>query len=281
MADMWFYIDDSGTRGVDRPSTSPPSKPDWFAFGGVLFNDENKPDIERAYDRFVGLWPRIAGPLHSNEIRMKEQEFDFLKGLSSRMVGHFHDELADFLLNLPVVVHACIIDRPGYLDRFGPVHGHERLWKLCKSAFVIAVERAAKYAEQRGRRLRLAVERNSKREDQAVRGYLDELLEHGPPFGAANSSRYSPMTAARLRNVVSRTIEFTTKKSRCMQIADLFLYPVTQEHYCPQYGPLLASKAAGKLIDQHLSIQQVASGGIKYYCFPENTKAPESEPLAA
>ena len=268
---MLFYIDDSGTRTVPKVTIE---KADWFAYGGVLFNEEDKSLIEQRHTDFVARWPQISGPLHSNEIRNTQAAFDFLKHLAESDFERFHDELTAFLCGLPVVGLTCVVDRNEYLRRYGPLHGDARLWKLCRSAFAIVVERGAKFAERSGRRLKLHVENGNATDNKQVRAYLHELLQSGAPFGAAASSKYSPMTAERFVRTVSWAVDFPSKDSKCMQVADLYLYPMTQEKYRPEYRTLLALRRGGRLIEAHVSPDEIESCGSKYYCYPTNTKAP-------
>ena len=60
-----------------------------------------------------------------------------------------------------------------------------------------------------------------------------------------------------------------------IQLADLILYPIAKAGYDPHYRPYRKLKEQGKLIDCHLSDQDLAARGIKYSCFDTHkTKGP-------
>ena len=96
---------------------------------------------------------------------------------------------------------ACVIDRPGYNARYLEKYGRQR-WSLCKSAFTIAVERAAKYARSIDCRLRVCHERCNKTEDGMLKGYYEELKRDGPPFDTSRSEKYRPLTGAEFRETL-------------------------------------------------------------------------------
>jgi len=64
----------------------------------------------------------------------------------------FHEDLAHLIEALPIVVIACVVDRRGYNDRYFELYKDER-WMLCKTAFAILLERAAKFADRSARQL--------------------------------------------------------------------------------------------------------------------------------
>ena len=60
------------------------------------------------------------------------------------------------IIDKDLVGLACVVDRPGYDARYREKYGR-RQWHLCQTAFSIVVERAAKYARDSGRKLRVNV----------------------------------------------------------------------------------------------------------------------------
>jgi hypothetical protein len=66
----------------------------------------------------------------------------------------FFPALEEFLLSLPFVGIACVIDRPGYVARYKESYD-ESLWYMCKTAFCVLAERAAKFADDHGRQLEI------------------------------------------------------------------------------------------------------------------------------
>ena len=74
-----FYMDDSGTRVPNRkPLIFNPRRPEFFALGGVLVNEEGEGTARNAYEEFRHRWG-IAYPLHSVEIRHSSHAFSWLK----------------------------------------------------------------------------------------------------------------------------------------------------------------------------------------------------------
>lgn len=127
-----------------------------------------------------------------------------------------------------------------------------RQWHLCRTAFAIAVERAAKYARSRDRKLRVMPERSSKADDDRLMRYYDDLRSSGPPFAQASSAPYSPLTAAEFHETLHE-IRFKTKSSPMAQVADLYLWPIALAGYEPQNRPYVALRTSGRLIESRLS----------------------------
>lgn len=65
--------------------------------------------------------------------------------------------LEGFLLSLPILGVACVIHRPGYVARYQDRY-KEALWYMCKTAFSILIERAAKFADEQDRFLEVVFE---------------------------------------------------------------------------------------------------------------------------
>lgn len=260
-----FYIDDSGTRHPDHKPNIPKHNHDWFALGGVLIDDEEILPTNALIDAFRSRWPQMAEtPLHSHEIRGKSQGFTWL-GSSPGINERFLADLESLLMALPVTGLACVIDRPGYNKRYTAIYGNDR-WSLCKSAFAISVERATKHAIGQGRKLRVYVERSSKKDDRLLAEYYKDLKAGGHWFDQANSEKYRPASPVDYQNTL---YEFKTKEktSRLMQIADLYLWPICMGGYDLKNYPYTRLLAAGKLIECRLPEDQIRILGSKYYCF--------------
>jgi len=260
-----FYIDDSGTRHPDHAPILPQHGRDWFAFGGILIDDGEKPAAGRLIDGFRARWPQMGtSPLHSVEIRGCHKNFKWL-GVGRDTRQRFLTDLEELLLELPVTGLACVVDRPGYNARYREKYGRER-WALCKTAFAVAVERATKYALQRESKLRVWLEETDKVEDRIVKGYYETLRRDGPWFNSATSGKYEPVTADEYGTTL---YEFRTKQktSALMQIADLYLWPICMGGYDDTNHAYSKLKEAGKLIDCVVPPEQVAMQGIKYSCF--------------
>ena len=177
-----FYIDDSGTRHPDRRRGQVPQhNRDWFGLGGVLIKQEEEAAARKAHAEFCESW-NISAPLHSSEIRGKHDAFAWLGRLQHEERQRFLEELYQLMAQLPLVGHACVIDRPGYNRRYLERYGQRR-WSLCKTAFAVVVERAAKLARRQDYKLRVLVERCDRKADNKVKGYYDDLRRSGMPFG--------------------------------------------------------------------------------------------------
>lgn len=266
-----FFMDDSGTKHPDHDPQPASHGRDWFALGGVLIDDEEIDGATRAVDSFRERWPQMKdAPLHSHEIRGPYKNFAWLKE-ENNVRGAFLEDLSRTLLSLPVIGLACVIDRPGYNARYSAQYSKEQRWSLCKTAFAIAVERATKRSILRGRKLRVYVERSSKRDEQKLKEYYDTLRSAGSWFNPGTSDRYAP---TRSNEYADTLYEFRVKRktSPMMQVADLFLWPMCIGGYDPSNRTYRELTGAGRLIDCHLSGEEVARLGIKYSCFENVAK---------
>jgi hypothetical protein len=176
-----FYMDDSGTRHPDHnPGKRAAHGYDWFALGGVLVKNDDEAQARDLYAEFCEDWG-IDYPIHSVEVRGTTGGFSWLKDLPKSEKDEFYEELYQLLRVMPVFGLACVIDRPGYNDRYRAKYGRQR-WALCKTAFTIAVERAAKYARGQNARLRVVPERCNRKEDAVLKEYYENLKTEGYPL---------------------------------------------------------------------------------------------------
>lgn len=256
---LHFYLDDSGTRKMDR-NPERMANPGWFAIGGVLVWDEDKDDLKQKQQVFCEKWG-VNKPLHSVDIRHKKGQFYWLAKAPGTKIQRFFRDLEDLMTGGQLMVHGCVIDRLGYWNRYGEKYEKDR-WDLCKTAFHIAVERAAKIARYHGAILKVHVERCSKKDDQRIRNYFNDMKHSGMPFDQSNSAMYQPLLPDELRLLLDE-IDFKPKENRITQIADLALYPICRAAFQPDYPPYLALKNAGKLADTRYP----PHWGIKYSCF--------------
>ncbi|MFG6625019.1 DUF3800 domain-containing protein [Sulfitobacter sp. 1A12056] len=269
-----LYIDDSGTRHPDH--AEPTSKSgDWFSLGGVLLKNEKDAQARKLHAEFMRKW-KLEGPLHSVKIRHRSGIFSWLSNSTPAEVSEFFHDLDHLVTSFPGVGMACVIDRPGYHDRYYEKHGRQR-WQLCKTAFTVICERAAKYAAQEGRRIRLFVEETDKKSDYLIREYFKGLKTEGMPFSPQSSEKYSPLSAEEL-NFRLLDLKFKRKSSPPMQMADLYLYPICRSGYDQKYRPFHLMKENQKVIDCLLSEEERLTLGIKFSCFPEKQKGPQKDP---
>ena len=236
---------------------------DCFGLGGVLIDKENLDAVWDAHREFCDRWT-IAYPLHSYEIRGGRGNFSWLK--NPERAVEFLPDLEQFLISLPVMGIAAIIHRPGYVARYAERYDG-RPWRMDKTAFSILIERSAKYARSKERRLRVFFERSGKQEDRDIAVFMKELKVEGMPFDSDNAAVYRGLEANEFRELVLGEPKGRTKNTPMLQIADLYLYPMAKAGYDASYKPYLALMRAGRLIDSVLSSGDRPLLGVKYSCF--------------
>jgi hypothetical protein len=237
---------------------------DWFALGGFLTKEEDEGTIETSHAEFCGDWG-INYPLHSYDIRSETENFTWLSALDDREYGRFMRELGEMLTSVPAVGYACTIDRPGYTKRYREKYGRQT-WMLCRTAFAVVVERAAKYAKSNGRRLRVYVEESDRTADKMIRAYYKALRSEGMPFAIDGMAKYAPLTKDELAFTLY-DLKFKAKSSPLAQVADLYAYPIARGGYDPEYFPYQQLRTSRKLIDCLLKDEEAPHLGIKYSCF--------------
>ena len=261
-----LYLDDLGPRKTEaRADTRRNDGLDAFAFGGFLCRSEDAFGIGQTVSAFAERF-KLSAPLHSAEIRGKRGNFEWLARAEPEWRSAFYEGLRDLLVSLPIHCILCAIDRPNYNSRFAQAHGDLRWRLLCRSAYPIVLERAAKFADMQGRRLEVFLEECGKHEDRAVRQYHENLCQNGQEFDPATSDRYQPMSAADFSRIVIRKPRFIKKSNPLAQVADLVLYPMVKSGYTLDYKPFLELEAAGKLT-RSLSSEAQQKCDLKYYCF--------------
>lgn len=269
---MTLYIDDSGSRHPDRNpgDTLPKHGYDWFGLGGVMVRDDEEAAVRQEHAALCNEWG-LDAPLHSTEIRNRSGHFAWLGQLPTAKRDAFLEALARLVTGPQLTAIACVVDRPGYNHRYRDIYGRKR-WSLCKTAFTVVVERAAKYAMNHDCRLRVYVERSDKRTDNRMRSYYDTLRNDGHPFNPNNAAKYQPLTGVQLHTTL---YEFRTKdkSSPLMQLADICLWPMCMGGYDPTNRPYRTLKEAGTLIDCKLDPAVVEFEGIKYSCWDLNTES--------
>lgn len=261
---MCLYLDDSGTRHPDRNGTLPAHGHDWFGIGGVLLREADEDAVRTKHAAFCQKWD-IRHPLHSAEIRARSKNFTWLGSLTGEKHGEFMADIGALATSTELIAIACVVDRPGYNHRYVAKYGRLR-WSLCKTAFTIVVERAAKFALEGGKRLRVYVERADKETDKRLRGYYDEMRATGHPFDPGNSSKYAPLTQEELTATLY-DFKLKDKTSPPMQLADLCLWPVCIGGYDKDNVAYAALRTAGTLIDCKLQPEDAPLRGIKYSCW--------------
>lgn len=267
-----FYLDDSGVRYPNRKrGTEAEHGYDWFALGGILVSEGEEPTVREAHAAFCKAWD-IDYPLHSSEIRSQNENFAWLRGLSDGEAKRFYEELYCLMRDAPVTGLACVIDRPGYNGRYLELYEKEP-WLLCKTAFSVAVERAAKHARKGDMRLRVAPERCNRAEDGYLKSYYEKLKTDGMPFAKDNSGQYAPLTAEEFAQTL---YEFRPKfkSSPMSQLADLYLWPICMGGYHASNRPYRRLMEDGKLIECQLKEDDWVMLATKYSCFDKVERKP-------
>ncbi len=274
-----LYIDDSGSRRPDHIA-NPIRRDgmDYFALGGILIHELDIDYLISLHKTFCKKW-QITYPLHSRNIRGRRQSFAWLATDLERE-KQFLLELENMLLALPTIGFACVIDRKGYKERYDEKYGGKP-WLMCKTAFSILVERAAKYVQSQDGTLEIFFEQAGKAEDTDTKNYMKILKKEGQPFNKESSNNYSALSSEDFRNIIKGEPRERTKKFPPIQIADLMLYPIVKGGYDPTYPPYRTLLENGRLIDSLLKIEELEKLGIKYSCFESKNKGSEkSEPLS-
>ena len=188
------------------------------------------------------------------------------------LVDAFREDLYQIMRLAPVLGLACVIDRPGYNRRYSDRYGLQS-WLLCKTAFAVAVERAAKEAFRRGRKLRVLPERCNPAEDRLLRSYYEGLRSAGMPFSGDTSGKYRPLAAEQFQLTLH---EFRTKEkaSPMAQFADLYLWPIAMGGYDASNRPYARLMKDGKLIECVLPAETRDALATKYSCFDLVQRAP-------
>lgn len=174
------------------------------------------------------------------------------------------------------------MDRPGYDRRYRDAYPRN-LWHLCRTVFAVAVERAAKYARDLGRPLRVYPEKSARDDERRLKQYYASLITEGHPFDTARSNIYAPLSAHEFKETLIE-LRFKAKSSPPMQLADLYLWPIAMHRYGRGGRPYAAFADAGRLIEAHFDQAQSAARATKYSCFElvdqaaKNNKGPDSHP---
>lgn len=217
-----LYFDDTGSRNPDNIDyANRKDGMDCFGLGGFLLKEEDIPDLRKTYTAFCDndKW-KITYPLHSSSIRGGRDDFGWLR--IPERAGEFFPALYDFLLSLPIIGIACVIDRPGYVARYKEKHP-ETLWYMCRTAFSILVERSAKFADEQGRKLEIVHEISGKQEDNDILAYLKELKKKGSPFSQPSELEYTALQASDYRRIILGEPHKKSKLIPMLQVADLVL----------------------------------------------------------
>ncbi len=262
-----LYFDDTGTRDPDNPPYPEvrDDAMDCFGLGGVLIREEDIDTVVLAHKTFCREHD-ITYPLHSSSIRGGRKKFGWLKNPEKAVL--FYADLEAYLLSLPIITIACVVHRPGYLARYREKY-QERIWLMCKTAFSILIERAAKYVDDHDGAMEVYFEKSGKKEDRDIIQYMRDLKTDGLAFDEKTSGGYTPLAPEDFRRLCLGKPIRKSKKTPMIQIADLVLFPMAKAGYDSTYRPYVSLKQAGKLIDCTLEKEAIPLRGVKYSCFGE------------
>lgn len=259
-----LFVDDSGSRYPDHKIIVG-KEFDCFALGGVLIHEKDIPEIIEKHKEFCGKW-NISAPLHSYEIRNATDNFKWI-GETPGLKEKFWNDIGEFLVDLPVLGFAAVVDRTGYNSKFKNLYKNQR-WMMCKTAFAVLVERAAKYVIEQGATFEIFFEGSTAKENNLLVSYGKAYKEVGLPFSSGTSAKYSPLEAADFKKVLLGKPERGYKSNPLLQIADMYLFPMVARKYLGvAYLPWQSAFNKKKVIDAVLSEEQWGELGIKYSCF--------------
>jgi hypothetical protein len=255
-----LYLDESS---VDRPGRG--DKYELFALGGILIRKSDERDLTAQLEAFKNRWSIGQNvPLHASAIRSKKENFRFLESFAEEPLIKFKTEILDMILGSEALLHCCVVSRYGYRARYQERYGR-KTWKMLKSATIIVVERAAKVVAARGGKLYVVFERGNASNNNIIRDAYSELRNSGAPFDVVASSKYVPMRAEALSDVLFNRIEDKTKATPLLQVADLCLRPLMEPLISGNSVLFDKLQEAGRLIN--CVVSDAEKEGIKYYCF--------------
>ncbi|NNM76786.1 DUF3800 domain-containing protein [Sphingomonas sp. ID1715] len=276
MAELTFYMDETGNRHPDKKSDQSRAGRDWFGFGGYLIKREDEGHAKQLRQDIADQWA-VHDPFHITDMLSETKRFAWLGRASQKQRSQFWSEYRDFLSTVPAIGLACIIDRPGYIARgYLEKHGNDR-WLLCRSAFDIAVERAVKFARTQDRKLRIIFESDPSLNATVV-GYFDNLKANGLAFNKENSGKYEPLSQEVFASVLT-TIEYKPKANPLLQIADSYIYALARGKYDKKFDIWREIRDGQRVMDFALGgdAALIKAMGVKYYCFdPVQTKKAEA-----
>lgn len=255
-----LFLDDCGERTICKPEEKAfhGLNARCFALGGVIVERSQVADIEQKVEEFCKRW-RVPF-LHGNKIRGKKGAFSFLGRVDSER-DQFFEDLNKLVADERLVVHGCIICRPGYRDRYW--EKHENRWDMSKTAFDIVAERAAKFARNNGKKLSIVYERTGRKEDRKLETYYRDLKSSGMAFDKSNSSKYSPLSAVEFAETLAG-INGEGKNNKLLQIADLVIHPICHRTLGKPNKAFEVLLERKRLIDFQSSEDEIA---LKYSCF--------------
>lgn len=258
-----FYMDETGNRHPDKKSDASRQGRDWFGLGGVLIRGEDNDAIRQAVADFSERWD-LTGPAHLTDMMSEKKQFAWLGRKTEVIRQQFWDDWHHVLSGANVIGLGCIVDRPGYLARGYLEKGPDK-WLLCRSAFDIVIDRAAKIARHEGRKLHVVFEQDPGI-NKTMTTYFNMLKQDGLAFDAGNSSKYSPLTQPEFAETLGR-IDHKPKSHALLQMADSYIYAMARHGFDKKFGLYRHLRDHGRIADFALPQDCLPHMGVKYYCF--------------
>lgn len=258
-----FYMDETGNRHHDKKADASRINKDWFAFGGVIVRSEDAENMKQSVRDFGSRW-RLRTPAHITDMLAQKKGFAWLGTRSQEEVEKFWDDWRRVLCDSPAIGLGCVIDRPGYVKR-GYLESYNDKWLLCRSAFDIAVERAAKIARLEDRKLHIVFESDPAMNDK-VKSYFQNLKTNGLAFDGERSNRYAPLTKEQFAETLGR-IDHKPKEHPILQIADSYIYAIARHKYEQRYWLWRHLRDRKRIADFAVPDGMSKTLGVKHYCF--------------
>ena len=258
-----FYMDETGNRHPDKKAGASRINKDWFAFGGVIVRSEDAENMKQSVRDFGSRW-RLRTPAHITDMLAQKKGFAWLGTRSQEDVEKFWDDWRRVLCESPAIGLGCVIDRPGYVKR-GYLESYNDKWLLCRSAFDIAVERAAKIARLEDRKLHIVFESDPAMNDK-VKSYFQNLKTKGLAFDGERSNRYAPLTKEQFTETLGR-IDHKPKEHPILQIADSYIYAIARHKYEQRYWLWRHLRDRKRIADFAVPDGMSKTLGVKHYCF--------------
>jgi hypothetical protein len=258
-----LYMDETGNRRPDKNSDKSRKGRDWFGFGGVLITGEDNETVRQLVQTFGEKW-ELRSPAHITDMLSENKGFSWLGRSTQKTRDEFWADWRATLCNAPVMGIGCVIDRPGYLAR-GYLEKHKDPWLLCRSAFDITVERAAKIAKFDGRKLHVVFEQDPG-VNKIVAEYFRTLKESGLEFDETASEKYRPLTQQEFSETLGR-ISHKPKAHLLLQVADSYIYAMSRIAYDKRFWLYRHLRDRKRIAEFALPSEHLPQLGVKYYCF--------------
>lgn len=259
-----YYMDETGNRHPDKKPSNQREGRDWFGLGGYLLKEHDKSIVRQAHQQFCEAWS-ISEPFHMTDMLSCRKKFSWLGKLTEKRKSQFWVEYKDMLSSVPAMGTGCIISRPGYVARGYLENYPNSKWLLCRSAFDITIERAAKYAKSIDAKLDVVFESDIPM-NNIMKGYFTNLKENGLSFDN-NAGKYEPFSQQDFSETLG-TIEYKAKASPYLQLADSYIYAIARQKYDRHFDIFCRLRDYRRIINFALGdADLIKAMGIKYYCF--------------